>query len=115
MKVTIHMLGRWSLTSLVVLACALPACSSDKTDQQATEQTTEQTPGTYARTVDNAKKAAATLSNPKPGVDPVCGMAIDDTAIIVTIAEKDYGVCSADCAEKLKADPEKYLHAGASP
>ena len=45
--------------------------------------------------------------------DPVCGMAVDENAVIVTINDKDYGVCSAKCAEDLKANPEKYLVAAA--
>ena len=60
-----------------------------------------------------AKTNVAALSNPKVGFDPVCGMAIDENAIIVTIDGKDYGVCSESCAKKLREHPENYLVASA--
>ncbi len=99
----------FSLGPLLLVACSLVACGADtKVDNQTTSQ-----PSTYGRTVRKAREVAAAVSNPEPGIDPVCGMAIDETAIIVTIAETDYVVCSEDCADKLRADPEKYVHAAA--
>jgi Cu+-exporting ATPase len=57
--------------------------------------------------------------------DPVCGMTVDTekAAAKVTHAGKDFYFCCARCAEKFRADPEKYLnatavermHAGAAP
>lgn len=99
----------FSFGLFLLFACTLVACAADeKVDNQTTSQ-----PSTYGRTVRKAREVAAAVSNPEPGLDPVCGMAIDETAIIVTIADKNYGVCSEDCAEKLRADPEKYVHAAA--
>jgi YHS domain-containing protein len=37
-------------------------------------------------------------------------MAINEKAVVVTMDDgKKYGFCSADCGEKFKADPAKYL------
>jgi YHS domain-containing protein len=99
------------LLGVLFLAVVVVGCSAKKSEN--TETTQAQT--TYGRTVEKAKEVAATLSNPKPGIDPVCGMAIDESAaVIVAIAEKNYGVCSEDCATKLRAEPEKYVHVEAS-
>jgi YHS domain-containing protein len=101
---------------LVVFAIALMGCGSkDTAESQDTSktQTTSQAQTTYGRAVEKARETAAALSNPKEGIDPVCGMAIDENAVIVTIDGKDYGCCSAHCAEQLKAEPEKYLVAAA--
>ena len=47
--------------------------------------------------------------------DPVCGMAVDPAKAAAHIAHegKDYFFCCAKCAEKFRADPEKYLSAKA--
>ena len=45
-------------------------------------------------------------------VDPVCGMKVaPTTAHRATHAGAEYLFCSARCAEKFRADPEKYVHA----
>jgi YHS domain-containing protein len=100
----------------IMASLLLAACSSKESketqaassDQQAQPQTT------YGRAVQAARTNVAALSNPKVGFDPVCGMAIDENAVIVTIDGKDYGVCSQKCADKLRAEPEKYIVASAS-
>jgi Cu+-exporting ATPase len=48
-------------------------------------------------------------------LDPVCGMAVDTekAPAKVTHAGKDFYFCCARCAEKFRADPEKYLNAKA--
>ncbi len=97
---------------LVVLSLAVVGCSKESADDtQATSSTPQTTAG---RAVEKAKDAAAALSNPKVGIDPVCGMAIDESAIIVTLANgQEYGFCSVNCSETFKADPSKYdEHAG---
>jgi Cu+-exporting ATPase len=47
----------------------------------------------------------------KKAVDPVCGMSVnlDSPADRFTYKDKDYFFCSVKCAEKFRADPEKYL------
>ena len=94
----------------LVLCFSLGCTSKESTDAQTTSQ--KQT--TYGRAVQKARDAAASLSNPKVGTDPVCGMAIDENAVVVTIDEKDYGVCSQKCAEELRTNPDKYLVAAAT-
>jgi YHS domain-containing protein len=69
---------------------------------------------THGKTVQKARDAVAALSNPKVGVDPVCNMAIDEDAVIVTIDGKEYGFCSKKCADTAEANPEKYLIAEAT-
>lgn len=96
--------------SLVWLLVGGVGCSSEKSDDQ---QAASQKETTYGRTVEKAEEVVAALANPKPGFDPVCYMAINEDAVIVTIDGKDYGVCSAGCAEELKANPDKYLLAAA--
>ena len=48
---------------------------------------------------------------PKLDKDPVCGMNVDPAkaAASVEYEGKLYHFCSRGCAEKFKADPEKYL------
>ncbi len=43
--------------------------------------------------------------------DPVCGMDVDSAkpAAMLSHAGKDYYFCSRSCADKFKADPQKYL------
>lgn len=100
----------------IMVSIAFAACSSkESTETQAASQDQQAQPQTtYGRAVQAAKTNVAALSNPKVGFDPVCGMAIDETAVIVTIDGKDYGCCSQKCAEKLKADPEMYIVASAT-
>ena len=61
-----------------------------------------------ASTDEEAQEVALALSNPKEGVDPVCGMSVDGSTV-VTINDKHYAVCGAHCGEQLTADPDKYL------
>jgi len=103
---------RFMLCALVLILSVSVGCGSkDDSDTQAT--TEMQT--THGQTVQKARDVVASLSNPKVGVDPVCNMAIDEDAVIVTIDGKDYGFCSAKCAETAQADPEKYLLAAEDP
>jgi len=114
--------GRTLIVVLIgLLAGLFAACSSseEQADAQAdqatdaTAQATDQKQTTYGRAVQRAEDTVAELANPKVNTDPVCGMAVDETSIIVTIADKDYAVCSERCAETLQADPDKYLVASA--
>jgi YHS domain-containing protein len=106
----------------VVIALALlggiyAGCSSEEAaDTEAVADKPADSPKqtTYGRTVDKAQETVAALANPKVGTDPVCGMAIDENAVIVTIDGKEYGLCSQKCADDLMADPEKYLVAAAT-
>lgn len=78
-------------------------CSSDKKAEGNTAQTeaTKAPPGNVV---------VADLANPKPGMDPVCGMKIDASAVTYTMDDgKTYGFCSNHCADQFKADPDKYL------
>jgi YHS domain-containing protein len=90
---------------VLILSFAIGCGSKEDTDTQAT--TEMQT--THGKTVQKARDVVASLANPKVATDPVCNMAIDEDAVIITIDGKDYGLCSEKCAEALKADPEKYL------
>jgi len=59
-----------------------------------------------------------TASNPTPAVerDPVCGMTVDPASAkhVYEHAGKKYYFCCARCAEKFKADPQRYLNQPAS-
>ena len=90
---------------LMAMALTVGCSSEESTDAE----TTSETQTTYGKTVEKAQETVAALANPKVGIDPVCAMAIDDEAVIVTLNDQKYGVCSNSCAEKLKADPDKYL------
>ncbi len=111
------MFKRTNLTCRLVTACALVLILSFSVGCGSKEDTDAQTASekqtTYGKTVQKTRDVVASLSNPKVATDPVCNMAIDENAIIVTIDGKDYGVCSQKCADALKADPEKYLVATA--
>lgn len=61
-----------------------------------------------------AQPADVVLSNPEDGLDPVCGMAVTAASTIIEIGEKYYATCSANCAEQLQADPDKYLKVASS-
>ena len=115
-----RIMARVALVALAMLVVGVfVACSGGGKEDEATAlasdqtQTTDQKQTTYGRAVDKAKVVVAELSNPKVGTDPVCGMAIDETAVIVEIDGKKYGVCSQKCADALMAEPEKYLMAAA--
>jgi YHS domain-containing protein len=98
---------------LAVLALAIfVGCSSESgKDTAQTEKPAVQTTSPAAKD-ETAKEATLAFSNPKEGVDPVCGMSADGTTM-VTIADKHYAVCSTHCGEQLKANPDKYLVATA--
>lgn len=100
---------------LVAALCVSLGCGAkEKTEPQTT--TTDQST-TMGKAVDQAKEAAgdvAMLANPKPGIDPVCGMTIDDSRLVVEVDGKKYGFCAVACAEEFKADPAKYLAADAT-
>jgi YHS domain-containing protein len=98
------------LMTVLVTAMVFAACSSEqKSDAQtAQDDTSKQT--TYGKAVDDAKTVVASLNNPKEGFDPVCYMAINEDAVVVTMDDgKKYGFCSANCGDKFKLDPAKYL------
>ena len=107
MKKFTHPAGRAVIASVLVLVVSVFVGCSSKESTEA--QDTSQAQTTYGRTIQKTKEAVAALSNPKVGTDPVCGMAIDENAVIVMIDSKEYGLCSEKCAEDLKADPGKYL------
>jgi adenylate cyclase len=50
-------------------------------------------------------------SRPDRVIDPVCGMVLDPTAVAARV--RSHGVevpfCSVECAERFRADPERYL------
>jgi len=97
--------GLFLLFVIVVVGCS--------SEESSEVQDTSQAQTTYGRAVDKAEETATVLSNPKEGLDPVCGMAVDENSVIVTINNKDYALCSAKCGEDLKANPDKYLVAAA--
>ena len=58
--------------------------------------------------------------SPKPtsgavAIDPVCGMTVDPAAAAGSHVHggRTYWFCSAGCLERFRADPERYLAAGA--
>jgi len=57
------------------------------------------------------------LSAPKLECDPVCGMNVDASKAAVTVAHdgKTYYFCCKGCADKFKADPERYLSDQSTP
>ena len=94
----------------VVLALgAYVGCSSEEADEpQATADAVRKTKTPAAGTVQKARDLAQVLSNPKEGLDPVCGMAVDGSTV-VTVKDRNYGVCSQNCADLLQENPDKYL------
>jgi YHS domain-containing protein len=95
--------------------------SKQKTETQATGKTAAGTEsGTYAEQKTGSSEAPAAVdwsefSNPKPGVDPVCGMSLDPAYVTeVMIADKKYACCSSRCADMLAQNPDQYLGAAAS-
>jgi YHS domain-containing protein len=105
----------YRLVIVFALALILSLSLGCGSKEDADTQTTGEMQTTHGQTVQKARDVVAALSNPKVGVDPVCNMAIDEDAVIVTIDGKDYGFCSKKCAEAAEADPEKYLMAEADP
>ena len=55
-------------------------------------------------------------SNPG-AIDPVCGMTVDPSSAPASVEHegKTYYFCCPHCAQKFRADPERYLLAGAQP
>jgi YHS domain-containing protein len=91
---------------LVLLLTVIIGCSSG--DEAETQTSTTEQSTTPGKTVQQAKEAVASLANPEPGIDPVCGMAVDGS-IVVNVDGKDYAFCSQACADKFKEDPDKYI------
>lgn len=57
----------------------------------------------------------AAYDNPKPGIDPVCGMTVEREYVeVATIGDKKYACCSAGCVAMLTANPDKFLKGDAS-
>lgn len=101
-----------SVTVLALVSIVGVGCSSEqKAETQSASETTStsQKQTTYGRAVDRATEVAQALSNPKEGLDPVCGMALSEDPVTVMVDDKTYGFCSEHCAEQFEADPDKYL------
>lgn len=99
---------------ILALGVALGCGSKEKAEPQSAA--TDAPATTAKKAVDAAKEAAgdiATLANPKEGIDPVCGMKLDEHRLVIEVDGKKYGFCSAACAEEFQANPEKYLTADA--
>lgn len=111
MKMTLQRLSLLVIAALMaVCLSAYIGCSSKETTEESdTSQSATQEAQTAAQAVKSAETVVAALSNPKTGVDPVCGMAIDENAVIVTLEGKKYGFCSDRCAETFKETPDKFL------
>jgi len=65
----------------------------------------------------NGRGAVQIGAAPKLEKDPVCGMNVDaaKAAAAAVHEAKTYHFCCTGCAEKFKADPEKYLRRSAAP
>src|SRR5579871_1744203 len=58
-----------------------------------------------------------TLASPAGATDPVCGMTVDPAKAPAAVEHqgKKYHFCCPHCAQKFRADPERYLHPAAKP
>ena len=72
---------------------------------------------------ENAVAAAKQQHQPDPlavitpgETDPVCGMTVDPRQAAGTVEHRGrtYYFCSVSCAQKFRADPERYLQGGPS-
>lgn len=107
-----------SFVALALLGVLVAGCSSQKkaeTESTSDKQVAESKPASekqtvYGRAVDRATEAAQMLSNPKEGIDPVCGMALPEDPVTVMVGDKTYGFCSEHCAQQFEMDPDKYLN-----
>jgi hypothetical protein len=126
--------GKSVLAALVIVAAmaAYIGCASSqkadstKKEEPATGTTPETTTDTTSQGTYGQKSGQGALetaqaadwsaySNPKPGICPVCQMALERAYIEeVTIAEKKYACCSARCVALLSDSPDQYLTAAAS-
>jgi YHS domain-containing protein len=97
--------------ALAALAFALSACGGgeeqSRTDQEATPSDTQQ-----METAGDAKEAAGSaveeLVDMANHVCPVCGMHAHGENFVAYDGKK-INVCSEQCAEAFKADPEKFM------
>jgi YHS domain-containing protein len=111
--VTLYATMALTLVGAVVTGCSSKQQAETKSssDQQTAQSSTPAEKQTvYGRAVDRAKEAAQLLSNPKEGIDPVCGMALPEDPVTVMVGDKTYGFCSEHCAQQFEADPDKYLN-----
>lgn len=94
--------------ALIAAIVTSMGCSSKEKSESQPGTTMEKTT-TYGKAVEKAEELTAALSNPEKGIDPVCGMVLDENMVVIELDGKKYGFCSAHCAELFKADPAKYL------
>jgi YHS domain-containing protein len=102
------------ILGVLVLALALSLGCGTKEQSEPKTATTDEKSTTYGEAVEQAKEVAgevAALANPTPGIDPVCGMKLEEGQLVVEVAGAQYGFCAAACADAFKADPAKYLAA----
>jgi len=84
-------------------------------DTQVPEGTQEPQATEQSQTTQETADWTAAYDNPKPGIDPVCGMTLEREYVeVATIGDKKYACCSAGCVAMLTANPEKYLKVDAS-
>ncbi len=126
--------GKSVLAALVIVAAMavyIGCGSSQKTDPTKKEEPASGTmrdstadtisQGTYGGRMGKGTQETAqaadwsAFSNPKPGICPVCQMALERAYVEeVTIAENKYACCSARCVALLSESPDQYLSAAAS-
>jgi YHS domain-containing protein len=84
-------------------------------EPQATPGTEETQPAEESQSTQETTDWTAAYDNPKPGIDPVCGMTVEREYVeVATIGDKKYACCSAGCVAMLTADPDKYLKGDAA-
>lgn len=84
-------------------------------DTQVPQGTQEPQATTESQTTQETADWTTAYDNPKPGIDPVCGMTLEREYVeVATIGDKKYACCSAGCVEMLTANPDKYLNGDAS-
>lgn len=98
-------------TTAVFVALAIGVCAgcSAKKSQTAENAVPEtRHVNVQAAAIQKAKDLKVGYDNPKMGECPVCARAVDYESFVM-IGRKKYALCSDDCGEKLRNDPERYL------
>lgn len=66
------------------------------------------------QTIKKTRSLKVTFDNPEMGRCPVCREDVDYQSF-VNIGSSSYALCSDECAQKLRANPNQYLTAGTQP
>ena len=106
-----HSISLRSATSVVAVLAVLVGVLAVAGCGNNTPANTAQ--NTQSNSAQPAPATSSEFANPVLGMCPVMSEPVGDNPVVVEHAGKKYQLCCKDCVADFKADPEKYIVAGA--